>query len=191
LALKAFTHTADYDLAISDFFRRQNFSAEGASQITLRYGMNPHQKPAQLFTTGPKLPLTGNLLKFKIILKTNQLSLFSVVNGSPGYINLCDALNAWQLVRELDAALNMPAATSFKHVSPAGAAVGVPLTPEQAKLCQVDDMINSLTPLAIAYARARGADRMSSFGDFVALSRPCDLPTAKIISREVSIFNKF
>jgi phosphoribosylaminoimidazolecarboxamide formyltransferase / IMP cyclohydrolase len=91
-------------------------------------------------------------------------------------------------VRELDAALNMPAATSFKHVSPAGAAVGVPLTPEQAKLCQVDDMINSLTPLAIAYARARGADRMSSFGDFVALSRPCDLPTAKIISREVSPF---
>ncbi|XP_059478372.1 bifunctional purine biosynthesis protein ATIC [Neocloeon triangulifer] len=167
LALKAFTHTADYDVAISDFFRRQSFSADGPSQITLRYGMNPHQKPAQLFTTGPKLPL-------------------SVVNGSPGYINLCDALNAWQLVRELDASLDLPAATSFKHVSPAGAAVAVPLSLEQAKLCQVDDILDSLTPLATAYARARGADRMSSFGDFVALSRPCDLPTAKIISREVS-----
>ncbi|XP_065342464.1 bifunctional purine biosynthesis protein ATIC [Cloeon dipterum] len=167
LALKAFTHTADYDLAISDFFRRQKFSAAGASQISLRYGMNPHQKPAQLFTTGPKLPL-------------------EVVNGSPGYINLCDALNAWQLVRELDTALGLPAATSFKHVSPAGAAVAVPLSLEQAKLCQVDDMMGTLTPLATAYARARGADRMSSFGDFVALSRPCDLPTAQIISREVS-----
>lgn len=113
LALKAFTHTSDYDLAISDYFRKQ-FSS-GVSQLSLRYGMNPHQKPAQLYTTLPKLPLT-------------------VVNGSPGYINLCDALNGWQLVRELKAALGLPAATSFKHVSPAGAAVGVPLSGDQVNL---------------------------------------------------------
>lgn len=137
------------------------------SQLTLRYGMNPHQKPAQLFTTLEQLPLT-------------------VVNGSPGFINLCDAFNGWQLVRELKRALHLPAATSFKHVSPAGAAVGTPLTHDQAKLCQVDDLFDALTPLATAYARARGADRMSSFGDFVALSDPCDVITAKIISREVS-----
>ncbi|XP_043495220.1 bifunctional purine biosynthesis protein ATIC [Polistes fuscatus] len=165
LALKAFTHTAEYDNAISDFFRKQ-YSA-GVSQLTLRYGMNPHQKPAQIFTTLDKLPLT-------------------VVNGSPGFINLCDALNGYQLVKELKTALKLPAATSFKHVSPAGAAVGVPLDSVQAKLCQVDDLINQLTPLSMAYARARGADRMSSFGDFVALSDPCDIATAKIISREVS-----
>ncbi|XP_044735871.1 bifunctional purine biosynthesis protein ATIC [Chrysoperla carnea] len=165
LALKAFTHTADYDLAISDYFRKQ-YSA-GESQLTLRYGMNPHQKPAQLFTTLSKLPLT-------------------VVNGSPGYINLCDALNGYQLVKELKQALGLPAATSFKHVSPAGAAVGNPLNLEQAKLCMVDDLLEQLTPIATAYARARGADRMSSFGDFVALSDECDLPTARIISREVS-----
>ena len=165
LALKAFTHTAEYDNAISDYFRKQ-YSA-GVSQLTLRYGMNPHQKPAQIFTALDKLPLT-------------------VVNGSPGFINLCDALNGYQLVKELKAALNLPAATSFKHVSPAGAAVGVPLDAVQAKLCQVDDLLNQLTPLATAYARARGADRMSSFGDFIALSDPCDEITAKIISREVS-----
>ena len=165
LALKAFTHTAEYDNAISDYFRKQ-YSA-GVSQLTLRYGMNPHQKPAQIFTALDQLPLT-------------------VVNGSPGFINLCDALNGYQLVKELKAALNLPAATSFKHVSPAGAAVGVPLDAVQAKLCQVDDLLNRLTPLATAYARARGADRMSSFGDFVALSDPCDEITAKIISREVS-----
>uniref|UniRef100_A0A0C9PH18 Bifunctional purine biosynthesis protein ATIC n=2 Tax=Fopius arisanus TaxID=64838 RepID=A0A0C9PH18_9HYME len=165
LALKAFTHTAQYDEAISDYFRKQYSS--GISQLSLRYGMNPHQKPAQIFTTLEKLPLT-------------------VVNGSPGFINLCDALNAYQLVKELRSALNLPAATSFKHVSPAGAAVGVPLDAVQAKLCQVDDLIDQLTPLATAYARARGADRMSSFGDFVALSDTCDVPTAKIISREVS-----
>lgn len=162
LALKAFTHTAEYDNAISDYFRKR-YSA-GVSQLTLRYGMNPHQKPAQIFTTLDKLPLT-------------------VINGSPGFINLCDALNGYQLVKELKAALNLPAATSFKHVSPAGAAVGVPLDAAQAKLCQVDDLLNQLTPLATAYARARGADRMSSFGDFVALSDPCDEITAKIISR--------
>ncbi|XP_053973108.1 bifunctional purine biosynthesis protein ATIC [Hylaeus anthracinus] len=165
LALKAFTHTAEYDNAISDYFRKQ-YSA-GVSQLTLRYGMNPHQKPAQIFTTLDKLPL-------------------SVVNGSPGFINLCDALNGYQLVKELKTALNLPAATSFKHVSPAGAAVGVPLNTVQAKLCQVDDLLDQLTPLASAYARARGADRMSSFGDFIALSDPCDAITAKIISREVS-----
>ncbi|KAL2715457.1 bifunctional purine biosynthesis protein PURH [Vespula squamosa] len=165
LALKAFTHTAEYDNAISDFFRKQ-YSA-GISQLTLRYGMNPHQKPAQIFTILDKLPLT-------------------VVNGAPGFINLCDALNGYQLVKELKTALKLPAATSFKHVSPAGAAVGVSLNDVQAKLCQVDDLINQLTPLSIAYARARGADRMSSFGDFVALSDPCDIATAKIISREVS-----
>ncbi|KAK9294309.1 hypothetical protein QLX08_011055 [Tetragonisca angustula] len=165
LALKAFTHTAEYDNAISDYFRKQYSS--GISQLTLRYGMNPHQKPAQIFTTLDKLPLT-------------------VINGSPGFINFCDALNGYQLVRELEAALNLPAATSFKHVSPAGAAIGVPLDAQQAKLCQVDDLLDQLTPLATAYARARGADRMSSFGDFISLSDVCDEVTAKIISREVS-----
>ncbi|XP_073815203.1 bifunctional purine biosynthesis protein ATIC [Musca autumnalis] len=165
LALKAFTHTATYDDAISDYFRKQYSS--GVSQLNLRYGMNPHQKPAQIFTQLEKLPLR-------------------VVNASPGFINLCDALNGWQLVRELKKALGLPAATSFKHVSPAGAAVGNPLSKEQAKLCMVDDLYDSLTPLATAYARARGADRMSSFGDFVALSDVCDVVTAKIISREVS-----
>lgn len=159
LALKAFTHTAQYDDAISDYFRKQYSAHE--SQLPLRYGMNPHQKPAQLYTTLEKLPL-------------------SVVNGSPGFINLCDALNAWQLVLELKKSLGLPAATSFKHVSPAGAAVGIPLDQVQAKLCQVDDIFDQLTPLATAYARARGADRMSSFGDFIALSDPCDLATAKV-----------
>lgn len=165
LAVKAFTHTAEYDNAISDYFRKQY--SNKVSQLTLRYGMNPHQKPAQIFTILDKLPLT-------------------VVNGSPGFINLCDALNGYQLVKELKVALNLPAATSFKHVSPAGAAVGVPLNIVQAKLCQVDDLLDQLTPLATAYARARGADRMSSFGDFIALSDTCDEVTAKIISREVS-----
>ncbi|XP_055303823.1 bifunctional purine biosynthesis protein ATIC [Sitodiplosis mosellana] len=165
LALKAFTHTAQYDDAISDYFRKTYSPTD--SQLTLRYGMNPHQKPAQLFTTLEKLPLR-------------------VVNGSPGFINLCDGLNAWQLVRELSSALDLPAATSFKHVSPAGAAVAVPLSRDEAKLCQVDDMYDQLTPLATAYARARGADRMSSFGDFIAISEKCDVATAKIISREVS-----
>uniref|UniRef100_A0A3P8UDS5 Bifunctional purine biosynthesis protein ATIC n=1 Tax=Cynoglossus semilaevis TaxID=244447 RepID=A0A3P8UDS5_CYNSE len=165
LALKAFTHTARYDEAISDYFRRQ-YSA-GVSQLSLRYGMNPHQAPAQLYTLHSTLPL-------------------KVVNGSPGFINLCDALNAWQLVRELKKALGMAAAASFKHVSPAGAAVGVPLTEEEARVCMVHDILADLTPLATAYARARGSDRMSSFGDFIALSDVCDVATAKIISREVS-----
>uniref|UniRef100_A0A7N6BFV2 Bifunctional purine biosynthesis protein ATIC n=1 Tax=Anabas testudineus TaxID=64144 RepID=A0A7N6BFV2_ANATE len=154
-----------YDEAISDYFRGQY--SRGVSQLPLRYGMNPHQAPAQLYTLRPALPL-------------------KVVNGSPGFINLCDALNAWQLVRELKSALGMPAATSFKHVSPAGAAVGVPLSEEEAKVCMVHDMLKDLTPLATAYARARGSDRMSSFGDFIAVSDVCDVPTARIISREVS-----
>ncbi|XP_050404123.1 bifunctional purine biosynthesis protein ATIC [Patella vulgata] len=164
LAVKAFNHTAEYDAAISDYFRCQY--SKGISQLPLRYGMNPHQKPAQLYTTLPQLPLT-------------------VLNGSPGFINLCDALNGWQLVRELRKATDLPAATSFKHVSPAGAAVANTLSPEQARLCMVDDM-DGLSQLATAYARARGADRMSSFGDFIALSDVCDVSTAKIISREVS-----
>uniref|UniRef100_A0AAY5JX87 Bifunctional purine biosynthesis protein ATIC n=1 Tax=Esox lucius TaxID=8010 RepID=A0AAY5JX87_ESOLU len=201
LALKAFTHTAQYDEAISDYFRGQY--SRGVSQLPLRYGMNPHQAPAQLYTLRPALPL-------------------KVVNGSPGFINLCDALNAWQLVKELKSALGLPAATSFKHVSPAGlshththththrfprvclqrtgvtvklkprlptspgAAVGVPLCEDEAKVCMVNDMLKDLTPLATAYARARGSDRMSSFGDFIAVSDVCDVATAKIISREVS-----
>ncbi|XP_054162060.1 bifunctional purine biosynthesis protein ATIC-like [Oppia nitens] len=165
LAVKAFNHTAQYDAAISNYFRSQYTS--NVSQLTLRYGMNPHQKPAQLYTFDDKLPLT-------------------VVNGSPGFINLCDALNAYQLVKELKKALGLPAATSFKHVSPAGAAIAVPLSREQLKLCMVEDMEKELTPIATAYARARGADRMSSFGDFIALSDKCDVVTAKIISREVS-----
>ncbi|XP_030885789.1 bifunctional purine biosynthesis protein PURH isoform X3 [Leptonychotes weddellii] len=165
LALKAFTHTAQYDEAISDYFRRQY--SKGISQMPLRYGMNPHQTPAQLYTLKPKLPIT-------------------VLNGAPGFINLCDALNAWQLVKELKEALGIPAAASFKHVSPAGAAVGIPLSEDEAKVCMVYDLYKTLTPISTAYARARGADRMSSFGDFVALSDVCDVPTAKIISREVS-----
>ncbi|XP_022288230.2 bifunctional purine biosynthesis protein ATIC-like [Crassostrea virginica] len=165
LAVKAFNHTSDYDAAISDYFRRQYSS--GTSQLSLRYGMNPHQKPAQISTNLAELPL-------------------KVVNGSPGFINLLDALNGWQLVRELKAALGRPAATSFKHVSPAGAAVGGQgMSETDKKVCMVEDMTD-LSPLAEAYARARGADRMSSFGDFISLSDPCDVTTAKIIAREVS-----
>ncbi|KAG9511283.1 Bifunctional purine biosynthesis protein PURH [Fragariocoptes setiger] len=166
LAVKAFNHTGRYDMAIADYFRQQYLNE--TSQLSLRYGMNPQQKPAQVYTLDSKLP-------------------FHVLNGSPGYINLLDALNGWQLVKELREALNLPAATSFKHVSPAGAAVGVPLTPDQVQICQLDAKdLQDITPLAIAYARARGADRMSSFGDFIALSDRCDVQTAKIIAREVS-----
>ncbi|CCC70672.1 hypothetical protein NCAS_0F01880 [Naumovozyma castellii] len=165
LALKAFEQTADYDSAIADFFRKQY--SEGKGQITLRYGANPHQKPAQAYVT-------------------NQEELpFKVLSGSPGYINLLDALNSWPLVKELSATLNLPAAASFKHVSPAGAAVGIPLSDVEKKIYFVND-IENLSPLASAYARARGADRMSSFGDWIALSNIVDVPTAKIISREVS-----
>ncbi|KAI8057842.1 phosphoribosylaminoimidazolecarboxamide formyltransferase/IMP cyclohydrolase [Syncephalis plumigaleata] len=163
-ALKAFNHTADYDDAISNYFRQQ-YSA-GASQLALRYGANPHQKPAQVFVKEGELPIKGNV----------QYN----ISGAPGYINLLDALNAWPLVKELKAALNLPAAASFKHVSPAGAAVGLPLS----DVYMVEGL--ELSPLACAYARARGADRMSSFGDWIALSDVCDQATARIISREVS-----
>lgn len=163
-ALKAFEHTADYDVAISDFFRKQY--SENISQLPLRYGANPHQKPAQAYVPQGKLP-------------------FKVLGGSPGYINLLDCLNSWPLVKELSASLNLPAAASFKHVSPAGAAVGMPLSDVEKKIYFVED-IENLSPLANAYARARGADRMSSFGDVIALSNIVDLPTAQIISKEVS-----
>lgn len=136
------------------------------NSLTLRYGTNPQQAPARLYLrSGGELPL-------------------QVLGGSPGYINLLDGLNAWQLVRELDQACDLPAAASFKHVSPSGAAVGLPLSPMLRKIYFVEDM--ELSPLAEAYARARGTDRMSSFGDFIALSRKVDLPTARLISREVS-----
>src|SRR5574341_1421569 len=136
------------------------------SSLPLRYGANPQQAPARVFmTSDADLPIT-------------------VLNGSPGYINLLDGLNSWQLVRELKAALNLPAAASFKHVSPAGAAVANPLSDVLKKAYFVDDL--ELSPLATAYARARGADRLCSFGDFVALSDIVDVPTAKLIAREVS-----
>jgi len=135
-------------------------------ELTLRYGTNPNQVPAGVYMQdGNDLPIT-------------------VLGGSPGYINLLDALNAWQLVRELEQTIGQPAATSFKHVSPSGAAVAVPLADILKKIYFVDDM--ELSPLATAYARARGVDRMSSFGDFIALSDPVDVSTAKLISREVS-----
>jgi len=134
-------------------------------ELKLRYGCNPHQAPARIFMQDRELPIT-------------------VLSGAPGYINLCDALNAWQLVKELKGVLGLPAAASFKHVSPAGAAVGVPLSEDLKKACFVEDL--ELSPLASAYARARGADRMSSFGDWAALSDVCDVETAKILKREVS-----
>ncbi|TGZ83105.1 bifunctional purine biosynthesis protein ADE17 [Ascodesmis nigricans] len=166
-ALKAFEHTADYDAAISEFFRKK-YAGDGVQQLTLRYGANPHQKPAQAYVKSGVLP-------------------FKVLGGSPGYINLLDALNSWALVKELKEALGLPAAASFKHVSPAGAAVGIPLSDVEKKLCFVEDIEGiDQSPLAQAYARARGADRMSSFGDWISLSDKVDLPTAKIISREVS-----
>ncbi|MGN0591948.1 MAG: phosphoribosylaminoimidazolecarboxamide formyltransferase [Ruminococcus sp.] len=137
------------------------------SEMQLKYGCNPNQKPSRIFMEdGSALPIT-------------------VLNGKPGYINLLDAFNGWQLVRELSVATGMCAATSFKHVSPAGAAVGVPLSDTLKKIYFVDDL-GELSPLACAYARARGADRMSSYGDFIALSDVCDVPTAKMIQREVS-----
>jgi phosphoribosylaminoimidazolecarboxamide formyltransferase/IMP cyclohydrolase len=140
---------------------------EMMKELTLRYGTNPNQAPARVFMhDGCDLPI-------------------SVLSGSPGYINLLDALNAWQLVRELKQTIGLPAATSFKHVSPSGAAVGVPLTDVLKKIYFVDDM-DELSPLASAYARARGVDRMSSFGDFIALSDTVDVPTARLIAREVS-----
>lgn len=165
LALKAFNHTADYDEAISNYFRQQY--AQGEAMLPLRYGANPHQKPAQIYVKEGKLPVTP-------------------LSGSPGYINFLDALNAWGLVKELKEATGKAAAASFKHVSPAGAAIGVPLSEVDKKVYHVDDLKEPLTELASAYARARGADRMSSFGDFIALSDKVDKATARIISREVS-----
>ncbi len=136
-------------------------------ELQLKYGCNPNQKPSRIFMNEDKeLPI-------------------QVLCGRPGYINFLDAFNGWQLVRELKAASGLPAATSFKHVSPAGAAVGLPLDDVLKKIYWVEDM-GELSPLACAYARARGADRMSSFGDFIALSDVCDVSTAKIIKREVS-----
>ncbi len=136
-------------------------------ELALKYGCNPNQKPSKIF------------------MKSNLELPIEVLSGNPGYINFLDAFNAWQLVKELKEATGLPAATSFKHVSPAGAAVGLPLDDVLAKIYHVDDM-SKLSALASAYARARGADRMSSFGDFIALSDVCDYDTARIIKREVS-----
>ena len=137
------------------------------NEIQLKYGCNPNQKPSRIYMEdGSDLPV-------------------KVLNGKPGYINFLDAFNGWQLVKELKEATGLPAATSFKHVSPAGAAVGLPLNDTLAKIYWVDDL-GELSPLACAYARARGADRMSSFGDFIALSDVCDADTARLIKREVS-----
>ena len=138
-----------------------------SKEMLLKYGCNPNQKPSRIYMAdGGELPI-------------------EVLNGNPGYINLLDAFNGWQLVSELKKATGICAATSFKHVSPAGAAVGLPLTDTLKKIYWVDDL-GELSPLACAYARARGADRMSSYGDFIALSDVCDVPTAKMIQREVS-----
>lgn len=136
-------------------------------ELALKYGCNPNQKPSRIYMEGGELPL-------------------KVINGRPGYINFLDALNSWQLVKELKAATGMPAAASFKHVSPAGAAIGLPLSDTLKKIYFVDDVKLPLSPLACAYARARGADRMCSYGDFVALSDVCDAVTATLLKREVS-----
>lgn len=138
------------------------------TELELKYGCNPNQKPSRIYMAdGSDLPI-------------------QVLNGKPGYINFLDAFNGWQLVKELKMATGLPAAASFKHVSPAGAAVGLPLSDVEKKIYWVDDLDMEFTPLANAYARARGADRMSSFGDFISLSDVCDVATAKIIKREVS-----
>lgn len=136
-------------------------------ELSLKYGCNPNQKPSRIFMTNGELPI-------------------EVINGRPGYINFLDALNAWQLVKELKEATGIAAAASFKHVSPAGAAIGLPLSDTLRKIYFVDDIAEPLSPIASAYARARGADRMSSYGDFIALSDTCDKATALIIKREVS-----
>ena len=144
-----------------------DFKEDNMNELELKYGCNPNQKPSRIFMeNGKDLPI-------------------EVLNGKPGYINFMDAFNGWQLVKELKAATGMPAATSFKHVSPAGAAIGLPLSETLAKIYWVDDL-GELSPLACAYARARGADRMSSYGDFIALSDKVDASTARIIQREVS-----
>lgn len=136
-------------------------------ELALKYGCNPNQKPSRIYMEEGELPLT-------------------VLNGRPGYINFLDALNSWQLVRELKQATGMPAAASFKHVSPAGAAIGLPLDDTLAQIYFTNDVKIPLSPIACAYARARGADRMSSYGDFIALSDTCDAATATLIKREVS-----
>ena len=138
-------------------------------EFELKYGCNPNQKPAKIYMRdGSDLPIT-------------------ILSGRPGYINFLDAFNSWQLVKELKEALGLPAVTSFKHVSPTSAAVGLPLSAKLKKACFVDDIPElDASPLACAYARARGTDRMSSFGDWVALSDVCDVTTAKLIKREVS-----
>ena len=136
-------------------------------ELALKYGCNPNQKPSRIYMTEGELPI-------------------EVLNGRPGYINFLDALNSWQLVKELKEATGMPAAASFKHVSPAGAALGLPLSDTLQKIYFVDDVKIPLSPIACAYARARGADRMSSYGDFIALSDTCDAATATLIKREVS-----
>ena len=136
-------------------------------ELELKYGCNPNQKPSRIYMENGELPI-------------------KVLNGKPGYINFLDAFNGWQLVSELKKATGLPAATSFKHVSPAGAAVGLPLSEVERKIYWVDDMDVEFTPLANAYIRARGADRMSSFGDFISLSDVCDVDTARLIKREVS-----
>ena len=136
-------------------------------ELELKYGCNPNQKPSRIYMENGELPI-------------------KVLNGKPGYINFLDAFNGWQLVSELKKATGLPAATSFKHVSPAGAAVGLPLSEVERKIYWVDDMDVEFTPLANAYIRARGADRMSSFGDFISLSDVCDKETALVIKREVS-----
>lgn len=136
-------------------------------ELELKYGCNPNQKPSRIYTENGELPI-------------------KVLSGKPGYINFLDAFNGWQLVRELKAATGLAAAASFKHISPAGAAVGLPLSDIEKKIYWVDDMELELTPIANAYARARGADRMSSFGDFISLSDVCDKATALLIKREVS-----
>ncbi len=137
------------------------------NELELKYGCNPNQKPSRIYLDEGELPI-------------------EVINGRPGYINFMDALNGWQLVKELKASTGLPAAASFKHVSPAGAAVGLPLSEILSKIYFVDDVKVELSPLASAYARARGADRMSSYGDFVALSDTCDISTATLLKREVS-----
>ena len=137
------------------------------NELELKYGCNPNQKPSRIYMEEGELPI-------------------KVLSGKPGYINFLDAFNGWQLVSELKRATGLPAATSFKHVSPAGAAVGLPLTDVERKIYWCDDLDVTLSPLANAYARARGADRMSSFGDFISLSDVCDVPTALLIKREVS-----
>ena len=136
-------------------------------ELALKYGCNPNQKPSRIYMEEGELPIT-------------------VLNGRPGYINFLDALNSWQLVKELKAATGLPSAASFKHVSPAGAAIGLPLSDTLMRIYFVDDVKMELSPLACAYARARGADRMCSYGDFVALSDTCDAATATLIKREVS-----